>query len=75
MKKKFEFYEQNLDFFFSLSEKVDAYIGKTKINLNSGLMDANEIIEIELEKLERIDTDACENSIEIIFSLCFGLFF
>ena len=73
MEKQFNFYEKNIEFFFNLSEKIDVYIGKTKNKLQSNLK-PKEIIEIELEKLERIDNETSENSMEIIFSMCFGLF-
>lgn len=61
-----------LEFFFNLSEKIDAFIGTTKYQ-NQNLK-PKEIIEIELEKLEVIYNDTGENSLEIILSLCFGFF-
>lgn len=72
MKEPFNFMEQNIEFFFNLSEKVDVFIGKTKINPASTLR-PKQIMEIELEKMERIDNNNYENSLEIIFSLCFGM--
>jgi len=67
------FSEENIEFFFNLSEKIDVFIGKTKLPTDSDCS-SRELIEIELEKLERIDNENIENSLEAIFSLCFGVF-
>ena len=66
------FFPDNLEFFFNLSEKIDLLIGHNKFNHDPEFT-SRELIEIELEKLERVDNENIENSLEAIFTLCFGI--
>lgn len=65
-------FAENLEFFFNLSEKVEVFAGKTKVSQRENITSDRELIEIELEKLERLDNEQLEASLEAIFSLCFG---
>lgn len=62
-----------LEYFFNLSEKIDVFVGTTKYKDQN--LKPKEIIEIELEKLEVIYNETGENSLEIILSFCFGLYY